>query len=212
MRMHGRGRALWGAVAASASLAAGVSGALAALGPVSVHVPQSPSVTQRVSIDFRPRAHLARGGYYYAVAVLVHYPRPLQAPYTPRCALSSDMGVTQYGFPRNGRALRLTLLAAPSAENTWCPGGRYLGAVYAVPHKPSCSSAYPCYGRGSCSPQVSFCGVVAKPGYYSYPRGLPKPVDRSTRIVGRFTLEFPEASPAAGSAGTRAMHSYTIQA
>jgi hypothetical protein len=36
--------------------------------------------------------------------------------------------------------------------------------------------------------------VVAIP-IARYPGGLPRPVDRSTRIVGRFTVTFPAAAP-----------------
>jgi hypothetical protein len=196
------------AIAGLAFVAPGVSGAAAALGPVSVQVPPTPSVKQRVTIAFHPRGQLAHGGYYYAVVVLRHY---LPPSYPLRCAVSSDMGVTGYGFPRRGRAVRLTLLAAASAEDQWCPGAMYEGAVYAVPHKPSCSSLYPCYGKGSCGPQAGVCGVVVSPGYYSYPGGLPKPIDRSTRIVGHFTLHFPEAPPTASGTRKR-VPPYTIPA
>lgn len=170
--------------------AASSAPAAAPLGPVSVQVPRNPSATANLTIGFHPRGQLPRGGYYYAVVVLVHYPRSPGEPAAPSCALSSDMHRTDYGFPRRGRALSLTLLPAGSAEHRWCQGGSYEGAVYAVPHRPPCSKAYPCYGKSSCG-SVPFCGVVIKPGPYSYPGGLPRPIDRSTRVVGRFTLTVP---------------------
>jgi len=38
---------------------------------------------------------------------------------------------------------------------------------------------------------LPFCGVVIRPEQpYSYPGGLPKPVDRTSRIVGRFQIHF----------------------
>jgi hypothetical protein len=191
------------AVTAVASLACGATVALAAgkLGPVAVRVPTNLSIKQKVTIAFPPKGRPGHGGYYYAVAVLVDYPRPVEAPHAPPCAVSSDMGVTQYGFPGRGRDVRLTLIAAASAEKAWCAGGVYLGAVYAVPHKPRCSSTHPCYGRGAgYSPcwkvgEHVVCGVVVQRPY-SYPGGLPKPVDRSTSIVGHFTLRFPAAARA----------------
>jgi hypothetical protein len=192
------------AIATLGSLACGATVALAgtSLGPVAVRVPANPSITQKVTIAFPAKGHLAHGGYYYAVAVLVGYPRPAEGPHTPRCAISSDMRVTQYGFPRRGHDVRLTLIAAASAERAWCAGGKYEGAVYAVPHKPPCSSAHPCYGRGAgYSPcwkvgEHVVCGVVIQRPY-SYPGGLPRPIDRSTSIVGHFTLRFPGASAGA---------------
>jgi hypothetical protein len=199
-----RARFARAAIAVLGSLACGATAALAAgtAGPVAVRVPASPSITQKVTIAFAAKRQLAHGGYYYAVAVLVDYPRPVEGPHTPRCAVSSDMRVTQYGFPRRGHELRLTLIAAASAEKAWCAGGKYEGVVYAVPHRPRCSSAHPCYGRGAgYSPcwkvgEHLVCGVVVQRPY-SYPGGLPKPIDRSTSIVGHFTLRFP-AAPAAG--------------
>ena len=34
------------------------------------------------------------------------------------------------------------------------------------------------------------CGVVAHPELYSYPDGLPKPLEQDTRIVGHFHVVF----------------------
>jgi hypothetical protein len=113
----------------------------------------------------------------------------------PPCALSSDMGKTDYGYRHRGHPVRLTLLPAASAAHAWCPGGTYEGAVYSVPHKPPCSKSYPCYGKSSCG-VVPFCGVLPYPSPYSYPGGLPKPLDRSTRIIAHFTLRFPVPIPA----------------
>jgi hypothetical protein len=165
------------------------------LGPVSVNVSPRPSVGGHVSVDFRPRGQLPRGGYYYAVIVLEEYAHhSLSAP--PPCAISSDMRRTQYGYPHRGRAVSLTLTPASSTTGHWCAGGAYIGAIYAVPHEPRCGGSQPCYGRstqsGSCW-QVEgrlLCGVVAIPTY-SYPGGLPKPIDRTARIVGHFRVSFP---------------------
>jgi hypothetical protein len=187
-----------GVVACGATLAL----ASGTLGPVAVRVPASPSVAQKVAIAFPAKGRLASGGYYYAVAVLVGYPRPAEGPHKPRCAVSSDMRVTQYGFPRRGRDVRLTLIAAASPERAWCAGGTYEGAVYWVPHRPRCSGAHPCYGRGAAySPcwkvgEHVVCGVVIQRPY-SYPGGLPKPIDRSTTVVGHFKLRFAAASAGA---------------
>jgi hypothetical protein len=107
------------------------------------------------------------------------------------------MGKTEYGFPRPGQRLRLSVLPARSSAETWCPGGVYRGAVYAVPHRPRCSYSEPCYGRttqvGPCwilGEGRRVCGVVVRPTY-SYPGGLPRPLDASSRIVARFTIRFP---------------------
>jgi len=140
-------------------------------------------------VTLLPQRGLPRGSYYYAVAVLVHYPRGLGEVSPPPCAISSDMGLTQYGRPQAGRALGLTLLPAGGDAGSWCANATYDGAVYAVPHPPPCDAYYPCYGRGSCGGSPSeFCGVIANPGPYSYPGGLPRPIDASARIVGRFQL------------------------
>jgi hypothetical protein len=145
-------------------------------------------------ISFSPRA-LPHGGFYYAVLVLTKY--PTSGGGVPRCAISSDMGKTEYGFPRQGRRLRLSILPARSATETWCPAGHYLGALYAVPHRPGCSYSQPCYGHttqvGPCwiaGEGRRVCGVVAlRP--YSYPGGLPRPLDSASRVVARFSVSFP---------------------
>lgn len=176
---------------------AGVASASAAnvLGPVSVRVSQQPSIGSTVSVAFSPRGRLPSGGYYYAVVVLKEYARQPQSA-VPPCAISSDMKRTQYGYPHRGRALRLTLTPASSTTGHWCPGGTYIGALYAVPHRPRCGGSQPCYGRstqsGSCWEVEGrlLCGVVAIPTY-SYPGGLPKPIDHSARVVGHFQVSFP---------------------
>jgi hypothetical protein len=221
--------------------------ATAPLGPVAVQVPQSPPVTQAVTITFHPRGRLPRRGYYYAVIVLERYEQAsLKTP--PSCAVSSDMRKTAYGYSRGNHRIHLTLTPAESASNHWCPGGTYTGAIYAVPHKPPCNGYYSCYGKsavnGSCWEVEGghvVCGVVAHPkeeqaereakenaereareraehetkqpseteakekaereakeraeareaASYSYPGGLPKPIDHSTHIVGHFAVRFP---------------------
>jgi hypothetical protein len=193
---------LWLAVSlAAASLAAHASLAPAStrpawFAPVAVSSPARPSLHGPLRINFAPRA-LPRGGFYYAVLVLSNYPSGTGA--RPSCAVSSDMGKTQYGFPRSGARLRLSVLPARSGAETWCPGGTYLGAVYAVPHRPLCSYSQPCYGRttqvGACwivGEGRRVCGVVIRPRY-SYPGGLPRPLDASSRLVTRFVLRFPSS-------------------
>jgi hypothetical protein len=215
---------------------------------VSVGVPEQRNVAANVSIGFRARGHMPKGGYYYAVIVLEKYPH-YSSEKPPQCAVSSDMEKTEYGYPHRGRTVRLTLIPVKSPANHWCSGGTYAGAIYAVPHKPPCCRHYPCYGKsalsGSCweleGGRVA-CGVVALPkeeqaareakekaelqakekaereakqpaepqarekaereareraereaserAVYSYPGGLPKPIDPSTRIVARFEVKF----------------------
>ena len=95
--------------------------------------------------------------------------------------------------------LTLTLIPASSTLGEWCEGGSYEGALYAVPHPPPCTKRFPCYGRGSCGPLGGVCGVVPKPVEryeYSYPGGVPRPIDRRSRIVGRFTVKFGSPAPA----------------
>lgn len=158
---------------------------------VSVQAPENANPVAAVAVSFQTHLHLPLGGYYYAVAALSSYRTPVGEE--PRCAVSSDMLRTEYAFPRTTRQVRmqLRLFPAPFGNGEWCPGGTYVGAIYAVPHPPPCTRAYPCFGRGSCGPSGGVCGVVRRPTYgYSYPGGLPKPIDRKSRMVGRFTLTF----------------------
>jgi hypothetical protein len=180
--------------AAGGSALAGASTRPGWMAPVSVATPPRPVLHGALHIGFTPRA-LPHGGFYYAVLVLSRYPSGGGAP---PCAVSSDMGKTRYGFPSRGRRLALSILPARSGAETWCPGGHYLGALYAVPHRPRCSYSQPCYGRttqlvGPCwitGEGKRVCGtVVRRP--YSYPGGLPRPLDTSSRIVARFSVSFP---------------------
>jgi hypothetical protein len=180
--------------------------------PVSVGVPKHPSLSGNLQIGFHPQVRLPRGGYYYAVVVLARYARDLLGR-APSCATSSDMRRTAYGHPQRDGQVTLTLTRARSAEGRWCAGGTYQGAVYAVPHSPPCSASYPCYGRsaesGGCfelSEGRRVCGVVVPPPKteptppspqpmppatpYSFPGGLPKPIDRGTRVIARFEVRF----------------------
>ena len=161
---------------------------------MSVATPAHPILHGPLRIGFSARA-LPHGGFYYAVLVLAKY--RTSGGVRPECAISSDMGKTEYGFPRRGRRLALSILPARSSAGTWCPGGHYLGALYAVPHRPSCSYSQPCYGKttqvGPCwivGEGRHVCGVVALPRY-SYPGGLPRPLDSASRIVTRFSVSFP---------------------
>jgi hypothetical protein len=160
---------------------------------------RSPEANRPLTISFPPGGGLPRGGYYYAVVVLTHYVEGTE-PRPPACAVSSDMRRTPYGYPRRDRWVKLTLYPAP--ERDWCVSGEYEGAVYAVPHPPRCSAKQPCAGKsteyGTCPPAPEECtpktGVL--PIYvYSYPGGLPRPVDRTARIVGRFKPRFAPHTP-----------------
>jgi hypothetical protein len=180
--------------AAAAALPAGAAtAALSWSAPVFVARPAHPGLRGPLRIGFSPRT-LPHGGFYYAVLVLSRYAGGGGA--RPACAISSDMGKTEYGFPRRGRRLALSVLPARSPAGTWCSEGHYLGALYAVPHRPRCSYSQPCYGRttqvGPCwiaGEGRRVCGTVIDLPY-SYPGGLPRPLD-SGRIVARFSVSFP---------------------
>jgi hypothetical protein len=136
------------------------------------------------------------GGYYYAVVVLKpykHYTR--ESP--PPCSASSNMQRTNYGYPRAGGTVTLTLNPARSASWHWCRGGVYAGAVYAVPHPPPCEGTYPCASEPYKPPSPCWeagghvvCGVVIR-REYRYPDGLPAPSATGTSIVGHFSVRFP---------------------
>jgi len=164
---------------------------------VAVHVQAKLRIAGNVHISFRPTAPLPAGGYYYAAIVLKpyrHYTR--SAP--PPCATSSNMQRTDYGYPHRGRPVELALTPTPSHARHWCPGGHYIGAVYAVPQAPPCNSTYPCRAEpykphGPCFELQGghrVCGMVMRPHVYAYPDGLPRPLASSTRIVGYFGVDF----------------------
>jgi hypothetical protein len=182
----------------TASLALGLVGQSSASGgtqpgSVSIQV-QKPSVAGSVHISFRPTDRLPPGGYYYAVIVLEPYEHYTQKT-PPPCAVSSNMERTDYGYPRQGRPVKLALTPAKSFARHWCRGGVYSGAIYAVPYAPPCNSTYPCRSE----PYKELCvgvrpgcvlGIVARPKLYRYPDGLPTPLAKGTRIVGRFQVKF----------------------
>ena len=161
---------------------------------VSVHVQRRLAARKNVHITFHaPR--LPEGGYYYAVIVLKPYKDYTRAS-PPPCATSSDMQRTDYGYPQSSGEVALALTPAKSLTGHWCPGGDYVGAIYAVPHAPPCESAYPCSSEPYKEPCVGIgpgCvhGIVARPREWSYPDGLPTPLASRTTIVGRFTVRFP---------------------
>ena len=137
-------------------------------GRISVRVPLKPSLAGNVPLRLAHLARLPRGGYYYAVAVLTGY-AGYSSSAPPPCAISSNMQETQYSFPGRARRATLALIPAPSAAGRWCAGGAYKGAIYAVPHRPRCTTTYSCHGRsGESGPcwQIEgrrVCGVVAVP-------------------------------------------------
>src|SRR5205807_5500562 len=119
-------------------LALGFAGTLQASGntqseTVSVHVQSKLSVRENVHINFQSAGRLPDGGYYYAVMVLKPYKRYTRR-HPPPCSTSSNMERADYGYRRPDGSVRLALTPTRSAARHWCPGGSYLGAVYAVPH------------------------------------------------------------------------------
>ncbi len=182
------------------SLTPGMGGSVAAAATApetgSVHVQRQPSFRRDVPISFQSAGQLPEHGYYYAVIVLRPYERYTRRT-PPPCATSSNMERTDYGYPAQDGAVRLTLTPTASATHHWCRGGSYIGAIYAVPHAPPCESKYPCRSEPYEPPSPCWeidgrqvCGVVALPRQYEYPDGLPKPLASGTRIVGRFSVVF----------------------
>jgi hypothetical protein len=161
---------------------------------VSVHVQRRLAARKNVHITFHaPR--LPEGGYYYAVIVLKPYKKYTRTS-PPPCATSSDMQRADYGYPQSSGEVALALTPAKSLTGHWCPGGDYVGAIYAVPHAPPCESAYPCSSEPYKEPCVGVgpgCvhGIVARPREWSYPDGLPRPRATGTTIVARFSVRFP---------------------
>jgi hypothetical protein len=164
---------------------------------VAVHVQRSVHVRADVHVSFRAGSKLPPGGYYYGVIVLKPY-RGYTREHPPPCSTSSNMQRTDYGYPASDRSVRLALTPGRSKTAHWCPGGAYSGAVYAVPEAPPCESRYPCRAEPYEPPSPCWelstghrvCGVVALPRIYSYPDGVPRPLAKGTRIVGRFTVSF----------------------
>jgi hypothetical protein len=168
-------------------------GATVAAETVSVRVQRKLAARQNVHITFHARG-LPEGGYYYAVIVLRPYKKYTRTS-PPPCATSSNMQRTDYGYPQPSEVL-LALTPAKSLTGHWCPGGDYLGAIYAVPHAPPCESTYPCRSEPYKQPCAGIrpgCvhGRVAYPRLWAYPQGLPTPLASATTIVGHFTVRFP---------------------
>lgn len=163
---------------------------------VVVRVPSKPTANSGIDVSFRPGGQLPSGGYYYGVIVLGPY-RGYTAGSPPPCSVSSDMRRTDYGYPKSTAPVRLALAPAKSITGRWCRGGRYAGAIYAVPHPPPCEAKYPClaepYEASPCWEVATghrVCGVVARPKQYEYLDGLPRPLAKGARIVGRFSVRF----------------------
>ncbi|HEY7830476.1 MAG TPA: hypothetical protein VIC06_07935 [Solirubrobacteraceae bacterium] len=169
-------------------------GSAVAAETVSVRTQRKLNAHQNVHITFRAR-HLPEGGYYYGVIVLKPYKKyTLTSP--PPCATSSDMQRTDYGYPQSNRKVGLALTPAKSRAGHWCPGGDYVGAIYAVPHAPPCESNYPCRSepyKEPCAGVGPGCvhGIIVRRGRWAYPQGLPSPQASGTTIVGHFTVRFP---------------------
>lgn len=168
------------------------------VGGFSVVVPTQPLVSRDLRIHLRTGGHLPRGAYFYAVAVLRNYPHySPEAP--PLCAISSDMGSTGYGVSHSGKAVNLTLGPAAAPEDRWCPG-TYTGAIYAVT-RPSrlCDRKADCHRRAGQLPARIGTGWQDEREPYSYPGGLPRPVGRSTRMIGHFDVTFVTAITPSGT-------------
>lgn len=184
-------RALGTLVASIAALS--LVGAAVAAETISVHVQRKLNARQNIHITFHAR-DLPEGGYYYAVIVLKPYKKYTRTS-PPPCATSSDMQRTDYGYPQPSGEVALALTPAKSLARHWCPGGDYLGAIYAVPHAPPCESTYPCrsepYER-PCAGVGPGCvtGVVAYPKEWAYPQSLPTSRASGTTMVGHFIVRF----------------------
>ena len=159
-----------------------------------MHVQHHPAVRQSVRVTFRAKK-LPENGYYYGVIVLEPYKKYTRAS-PPPCSTSSDMQRTDYGYPQPNGKVALLLTPAKSSTGHWCPGGSYIGAIYAVPHAPPCESTYPCRSepyKEPCAGVAPGCvlGVVARLTEYAYPDSLPPPRASETQIVSHFTVKFP---------------------
>ena len=183
-------------LAAGAAAALGLaSSAMALAATVPVHVQHKVAVRQNVRVTFRATP-LPEHGYYYGVVVLKPY-RKYTTKHPPPCSTSSNMQRTDYGYPAPNGRVALALTPAKSTTAHWCPRGSYEGAIYAVPHAPSCESTYPCRSepyKEPCAGVAPGCveGVVAQPQEYAYPDPLPKPRATGTTIVARFSITFPD--------------------
>jgi hypothetical protein len=175
-------------------LALSLVGTAVATETVSVHVQRKLSAGRSVHVTFHA-SPLPEGGYYYAVIVLKPYKRYTQAS-PPPCATSSDMQRTAYGYPHTNGEVALVLTPAKSHTRHWCPGGDYVGAIYAVPHTPPCNSTYPCHSepyKQPCAGVGPGCvhGVILRPREWAYPDGLPRPRASGTAMVAHFAVRFP---------------------
>jgi hypothetical protein len=187
------GRLLAASAASTLSLALS---AMALAAAVSVHVQHNLAVRQSVHLSFQAK-QLPEGGYYYGVIVLKPYKKYTRIS-PPPCSTSSNMQRTDYGYPQANRKVVLALTPAKSSTGHWCPSGSYEGAIYAVPHAPSCESAYPCHNEPYEEPCAGIgpgCvhGIVARPKDYAYPEGLPTPRATGATIVARFSVQFPNS-------------------
>jgi hypothetical protein len=161
---------------------------------VSVHLPPKLVIRHNVRVTFRAR-QLPEGGYYYGVIVLEPYKKYTRSS-PPPCSTSSNMQRTDYGHPQSNGKVALALTPASSSRGHWCPGGSYIGAIYAVPHAPPCDSTYPCHSepyKEPCAGVAPGCvtGVVAPARLYAYPDGLPQPRATGTTVVAHFRVKFP---------------------
>ncbi len=188
--------ALLGALAAAAFASAPPAGAVTPIEVVSkLTVKRPPHIREPVHLKLSAPV-LPEGGYYYGVLVLRPHGRYTSRE-TPGCAVSSDMQRAAYGYPNARGAVSLALAPATSKAHHWCPGGRYEGAVYAVPHAPPCEGKYPCRSEPYEPPSPCWdtggghvvCGVVVR-RVWSYPEPLPTPLARGTKVVARFTVTF----------------------
>lgn len=162
----------------------------AALRPVHLHVAAAYDPFQPVTIAFPPPGGLPRGGYYYAAAVR----GPSFSGHD--CALSSDMARTPYGYPRPRHWVALTLYPAVSTTEAWCQSAFYTAAVYAVPHPPRCHPRTPCADGSGYECAATMPGRCVSGELPPEPGGtLPNPIDRTARIVARFTFRFPGGPP-----------------